>query len=226
MRSILLVCATLAMLGTTLDSKPSASDLSLIEEFDACIKLRFELPPAQPTNLGMSRAAVPPSFGQHFVPQFETTRDFVPENNREKKALAALEAAPIQAGFYLFGSTVVDAPAGAPNYRALKGPAAITGGAPRPAWYPTASNPAPSPDALPDWKAIYPVAQKAMKSFADGGSGFDTSVGTWQIAVRPIIASRQRCVACHNAPGFATKIPAELNHALGGVLYAFRRTSI
>jgi len=129
MRSILLVCATLAMLGTTLDSKPSASDLSLIEEFDACIKLRFELPPAQPTNLGMSRAAVPPSFGQHFVPQFETTRDFVPENNREKKALAALEAAPIQAGFYLFGSTVVDAPAGAPNYRALKGPAAITGGA-------------------------------------------------------------------------------------------------
>jgi hypothetical protein len=182
--------------------------------------------PAARPELGMSRAVVEPSFGQHFVPLFNATRDFMPENEREKKALAALEDVPLQAGFYFFGRAIVDAPMAPPNYRALKGPAAITEGTPRPAWYPTAINPAASADALPDWKTIYPVAQKAMKRFAEGGTGFETSIGSWQIAARPILASQQRCVACHNAPGFATRVPAELNHALGGVLYAFRRTSI
>jgi hypothetical protein len=58
-----------------------------------------------------------------------------------------------------------------------------------------------SADALPDWRTFYPLAQKATKSFADGGGGFETSIGSSQIAARPFIASQP----------------------LGGALYAFRR---
>jgi hypothetical protein len=52
-----------------------------------------------------------------------------------------------------------------------------------------------------------------MRSFHDGGAGFETKLASWDIAARPVSAW-ERCVACH---GNANR--------LGGVLYAFRRAS-
>jgi hypothetical protein len=218
----------------------SAPDLQKIDDLNTCLQKRFEASPAAPRPailgldhtdlappapaLGMTRMMpYNPSFGRHYLPQFTVTRDFGPENDSEKNALDALESVPVHVGLYLFGRAILDSRIDIPNYRALKGPAAMTQGAPRPKWYPTGLNPAALPDALPDWQEMYPLAQRAMKSFADGGTGFETSMGTWNIAVRPVVASQERCLTCHNSTAYGTGGPAVLHQALGGVIYAFRR---
>jgi hypothetical protein len=234
MRWFVLLLAVAAIAGI-------ASDLQKIDDLNNCVQIRFETPAmaapspfvAGPNHtlmagtalaLGMSRVTPNnPSFGQHYLPQFTVTRDFEPENGPEKNALDALETAPVQVGLYLFGRAILDSRIETPNYRALKGPAAVTQGGPRPTWYPTGVNPAALPDALPDWKEMYPVAQRAMKSFADGGTGFETSMGTWSVAVRPVIASQERCLTCHNSMAHGTSGAVFLNQTLGGVIYAFRR---
>jgi hypothetical protein len=58
-----------------------------------------------------------------------------------------------------------------------------------------------------------------MKSFQDGGNGFETRLDSWTIAVRLIIAAKQTCVACHNHA-------VELNQPIGGLLYAFRTVKV
>jgi hypothetical protein len=55
-----------------------------------------------------------------------------------------------------------------------------------------------------------------MKSFNDGGAGFETEMDSWSIAARPVLASQQRCLGCHDA---------SLNQPIGGVLYAYRRVA-
>ncbi len=202
--------------------RTGANDLPLIDELNECMTARFQNP--SPAGLGMNRAVGPGSFGMHYQPLVTRERDFQPENPREAKVLAAMEAEKIQVGFYLFGRAVSEANAEALNYRALKGPGAITVGTPRPAWYPGLQAAKVEPgDALPDWKAIYPLAGEAMKSFEDGGKGFATAVGSWQVAARPLLAGNERCVACHNSMGTGSGKRVELNHAVGGVLYAYRR---
>ena len=62
-----------------------------------------------------------------------------------------------------------------------------------------------------------------MRSFEDGGKGFETTFDTWNIAARPVIASQERCLMCHTGEIPGTSHAAKLNQAIGGVLYAFRR---
>ena len=201
---------------------PVAPDLRLIDRLNESVQHRFQDP--KPTSLGMSRAVSPSSFGEHFRPDMTAQTDFTPENPAEFGAIAALEEDQTQVGLYLFGAAITDSEAALLKFRALKGPGAITRGTPRPAWYPTLAKPAgPTPGALPDWNAIYPLAQKAMKSFQDGGKGFETTLDNWNIAARPVVASQARCVSCHNNPAYASKREVKLNEAIGGVLYAFRR---
>ena len=208
-----------------------ATDLKLIEDLDQCVQTRFQEP--APQSLGMSRVALPASFGQHFRPNLVTQRDFDPANEPERNAIAALEDRHMQVGFYLVGRAIASSSVANPNYRALKGPGAMTRGTPRPAWYPGTGAPAiVVPDALPDWQAIYSLGRKAMLSFEDGGKGFETTLNSWKIAARPVMASEARCVSCHNVRIFnpVTNTLSEsgdgvkLNQAIGGVLYAYRRT--
>ena len=124
------------------------------------------------------------------------------------------------------GARSCTAPARARNPRRFEGSGQKTKKTPRPAWYPALAQKKRAPaNALPDGKMIYPLAQRAMKSFEDGGTGFETSRGSWRIAARPASAWKEKCVACHNIPAFGTGMPAVLNQALGCVLYAFRSPS-
>jgi hypothetical protein len=208
---------------------PRTSDLATIDELNECVQLRFQTVPmagtAAPPALGMSRILRPASFGEHFVPKFISQRDFEPESDREREVLAKLESQSVEVGFYLFGRAILEGSAGELKPRALKGPGAMTKRTPRAAWYPSGplARVAP-PDVLPDWGTIYPLAQRAMKSFADGGSGFETSMNSWRIAARPVVATREKCIACHNNRAYGTGSPAVLQQALGGVLYAYRRS--
>jgi hypothetical protein len=197
---------------------PGSNDLGLINQLDECVQLRFQTLQADASGripLGMSRIARPSSFGQHFAPVVVSQRDFEPQSAREREVLAKLEDESVQVGFYLFGPAILAGGPEAPNPRALKGPGAMTKGTPRAAWYPTGLSVAPAPGgALPDWRTIYPLAQSAMKSFAGGGSGFETTLDSWHIAARPVLAGQQRCMSCHTGSRFQT---------LGGVFYAYRR---
>jgi len=147
----------------------SSDTLPLIDDFDRVIQQRLSEP--MPNAFGMSRIAVPSSFGKHFAPVTRNRRDFVPENDSERKAVAALESRKLAVGLYLFGELIVREDAAKFNSRALKGPGAITVHTPRPDWYPSARVAAMKEKdsaSLPNWVKIYPVAQRAMRSFQDG----------------------------------------------------------
>jgi hypothetical protein len=200
---------------------PPAADSELINRLDALVQHRFRDP--APLTLGMSRVARPVSMGTHFYPKRASSRDFQPESPVEKDVIDALEKQQTQVGFYVIGNVITSLPPSdvtLESFRALKGPAAMTRGTPRPRWYPPSRKTAAvDPNALPDWEAIYPLASTAMKTFQNGGQGFETTFGNWNIAARPVIASQQRCVTCHNS----MDLPVKLNDPIGGVLYAYRR---
>jgi hypothetical protein len=197
---------------------PGTSDLGTIDQLNECVQLRFETLAPGPGGrlaLGMSRVMRPPSMGEHFLPKFVSQRDFEPETDREKEVLAKLEQESVQVGFYLFGRAILDSVPSDLNPRSLKGPGAITKGTPRAAWYPAGFVPAAQSDALPDWQTIYPLAQKAMRSFAAGDAAFETATGSWHIAARPVMAAQSKCQQCH--ANVASGEP------IGGVFYAYRR---
>lgn len=201
---------------------PQPPDLPLIDRLDGLVQQRFQTP--LPNTLGMSRVMVPSSFGRHFQPGKIAERDFVPENPDEQEVVARLEEKGVQVGLYLFGAAITVAAPQALDFRALKGPGAVTRGTPRPAWYPSlAPGFPPQPDALPDWNAIYPLAREAMRSFQGGGKGWVGTLGGWNIAARPVVASDQRCVSCHNNQPLRTGPEAKPGEPIGGILYAFRR---
>src|SRR5262249_48139575 len=158
MRPLLLTTFACIALYATLHTNPS--DVRLIARLDEVIQRRFAALPI--TTLGMSRVVQPSSFGEHFQPVRTAERDFQPTSAVEEVLIADMERAGLQVGLYLFGAAIEKAAPDALNFRALKGPGAITKGTPRPRWYPglldvTPRIP-PSPDALPGWKTIYPVA--------------------------------------------------------------------
>lgn len=203
--------------------------LPLIEELNVSVQNRLLKP--LPKSLGMSRIMVRSSFGDHFRPLVSDRRDFAPENEQEKQVLATLEARKLQVGLYLFGESILREDSKDFSFRALKGPGAITAGTPRPKWYPGRVLRTPVPateateDVLPDWKTIYPVAQRAMRSFKDGGKGFEMEFQGWTLAARPAVAVNEKCVSCHNNKAYTQSLgDAKLGDPLGGVLYAFRPT--
>jgi hypothetical protein len=166
---------------------PKPPDLPLIDRFQEQVQLRFETP--LPEGFGMSRMVQSPSMGEHFHPVRTAERDFIPENATEREVVGKLEENGVQLGLYVFGRAILAAQPQSQDFRALKGPAAITRGTPRPAWYPGQPKISDAPaDALPDWNAVYPLAQRAMRSIQDGGAGFETRLASWDIAARPVSA--------------------------------------
>ena len=148
----------------------------------------------------MSRITTPPSMGKPFHASRGNDRDLLPENAMERELIAKLEEKRVEVGLYLFGTAVVRSAPELSDYRALKGPAAITRVTIR--------------NTLLDWKAMYPVARRAMVAFQVGGGGFESALEGWDIAVRPL-AVEKRCATCH-----------DIRRPIGGVIYAFRRAGL
>lgn len=213
--------ACIALLARNAD--PPDLQLELIRRLDGLVQTRFQDP--LPFALGMSRIMTPSSFGKHFHPAVTSQRDFQPENPAEREVIAKLEECGLQVGLYLFGAAIVSSTPENLDFRALKGPGTVTGGTPRPRWYPLLNPGVRQADALPDWNAMFPLARKAMNSFQDGGTGFETTFESCNIAARPVMASEQRCVACHNNQAFQSKVVAQLHRPIGGVLYVWREAN-
>jgi hypothetical protein len=179
-------------------SAQAPGDLLLIDRLNELVALRFRTP--VPGQLGMSRITTPSSMGKQFHAKRANDRDFSPENAMERELIAKLEENRVEVGLYLFGTAVVRSTPELSDYRALKGPAAITRVTIR--------------NTLPDWKVMYPVARRAMARLQGGGGGFESALAGWDIAVRPI-AVEQRCATCH-----------DIRRPIGGVIYAFRRAGL
>ena len=187
-----------------------SSDLLLVSRLDELLQLRLSHP--IPGSMGMSRLTVPSSMGAQFQPDRSRDVDFFAENTRERDVIRELEKNDVHVGFYVFGTSIVITASQAMDYRTLKGPAAVTRGTPRPAWYPHQTTAAAAQSgSLPDWKAIYPLARRAMQDFQNGRPSFAGSLEGWEIVARPV-ASGDQCAMCHAR-----------NRPIGGVLYAFRR---
>lgn len=202
---------------------PQLPHRDLIDGLDAVIQKRFAAP--EPSSRGMSRVAEPRSFGTHYLPQWSTPTDFRPESLEEFRAIGDLESRSIRVGLYVFGAAILRWDRRQQDFRALKGPAAITPGTVRPSWYPSLPEmrfTAPR-DALPDWTAIHPIARAAMKRFAEGGKSFEAELDGWTLLARPVPASAESCVGCHNNPNISrSPRPIALHDAIGGVLYGYR----
>ena len=184
------------------------SDPGSIRQLDELVQLRLKTP--IPGVLGMSRIATPSSRDRHFLPDRGSACDFVPENAMERKAIGKLEEQRVEVGLYVFGTAILKAKAEALDYRALKGPAIVTRGTPRPGWYPGWGKArAVRNDSLPDWNAVYPVARGSMERFKNGGREVQTTLAGWKVMARPVMGDK-RCEMCHAAG------------LIGGLMYAYR----
>jgi|SRR5580692_4171459 hypothetical protein len=199
MRTLILV--SLAAHLTLPVLTPEPNDLGRLNE---CIQRRF----LARTTFGMGR--ILPN-------QFHGVRQFRPENAAEQAVVNQLEDKGFQVALYLSGRGVLSEPALNPavaRYRyAVQGPAYITH----------------LPDAgdLPGVEALYEESRAALVAFNtcfNCGEGYDVQKGDWTVALRPLRASNQACVQCHNASGAQVKMPVKINDALGVVMYVYKHT--
>jgi hypothetical protein len=185
---------------------PKTPNSKLIDRLDQKIQARFAAPPQE---LGMSRVAMPRSFGGHFLPIPGAATDFRADTPDEQSVIRELTAGSVSVGFYVFGAAIEHSAPELHDFRALKGPAVATAVTIR--------------SAIPDWKTVYPIAREAMKSFERGAGTLEASAGDWHMVARPVPASSASCIGCHNNPliGRAGH-PILMNNAIGGVLYLYR----
>ncbi len=141
--------------------------------------------------------------------QFHGVRQFRPENATEQAVVNQIEDKGYQVALYLAGRSVLSAPAADPTvarYRyAVQGPAYITH--------------LKTPGELPGADALFEESRAALAAF-NSGEGYDVQKGDWTVALRPLRASNQACVQCHNAAGAHVK----MNDALGVVMYVYKHT--
>jgi hypothetical protein len=74
-------------------------------------------------------------------------------------------------------------------------------------------------EELPRPDSLFEASRAAFAAFDAGQAYGDIQKGDWTIALRPLRASNQACVQCHNASGARVK----MNDALGVAMYVYRR---
>jgi hypothetical protein len=190
----LLILASLAAHLTLPVTAPEPSELNRLDD---CIQHRF----LARTTFGMGRI---------LPDQFHGVRQFRPENTTEQAVVNQLDQKGYQVALYLAGRNVLDVPSPIPNlalYRyAVQGPAYITH--------------LENPEELPRPDSLFDTSRTALVAFRTGQGYSDVQKGDWTIALRPLRASNDACVQCHNAAGARVK----MNDPLGVVMYVYKHT--
>jgi hypothetical protein len=191
MRTLILV--SLAAHLTLPVTAPEPDELNRLDE---CIQRRF----LARTTFGMGR--ILPN-------QFHGVRQFRPENATEQAVVNQLTQDYYQVALYLAGRNVLNVPSAAPNlarYRyAVQGPAYIT---------PLNAEELPRPETLLE------ESRAALEGFDNNHTYGNIQKGAWTVALRPLRASNEACVQCHNAAGAHVK----MNDMLGVALYVYKHT--
>jgi hypothetical protein len=148
--------------------------------------------------------------GRVLPDQFHGVRQFRPENADEQAVVNQLREKGYQVALYLAGRNVLTDPSRnplVPSYRyAVQGPAYITH--------------LESPEELPRPDSLLEASRAALQAFSTSQSHGDTQKGGWTVLLRPLRASNEACVQCHNAAGARVK----MNDALGVVMYVYKHT--
>jgi hypothetical protein len=168
-----------------------------LSQLNECIQHRFQ----DRTSFGMRR--ILPN-------QFHGVRLFRPENPTERAVVTKLEQQGYQVALYLAGRSVMTAPPptpALPPYRyAVQGPAYITRFR--------------NADELPGPDALFEDSRTALAAFKTG-RGYDIQKGDWTVAMRPLRATNEACVQCHNSVGANVK----MNDPLGVVMYVYKHNT-
>jgi hypothetical protein len=163
---------------------------SELNQLNDCIQRRF-----------LARTA----FGmQRILPnQFHGVRQFRPENAAEQAVVNQLGQDGYQVALYLAGRNVLSA--ASPNslllpYRySVQGPAYIT---------------RVNPEELPRPEMLLEESRAAFIK----DQGYEIKNSGWTVALRPLRASNEACVQCHNAAGANVK----MNDTLGVAMYVYK----
>jgi hypothetical protein len=192
MRTLILV--SLAAHLTLPVTAPEPDELNRLDE---CIQRRF----MARTTFGMSR--ILPN-------QFHGIRQFSPENAAEQAVVSQLDQKGYQVALYLAGRNVLAVPPMAPNLAAyrffVQGPAYITRHL--------------HPEELPRPETLLDESRTALQAFNTGQGSDAFQKGDWTVALRPLRASNEACVQCHNAAGAHVK----MNDTLGVAMYVYKHT--
>jgi hypothetical protein len=133
--------------------------------------------------------------------QYHGIRMFQPENASELAVVDQIRKKGYELVVFLAGRSVLSTPLPI----GVLGPAAVTS--------------VRDPKQLPGPATLLPESRAALASFQTG-EGYDIRMGDWTVAMRPLRASNEGCVACHSARTAETGI--RLGDALGVLMYAFR----
>jgi hypothetical protein len=144
------------------------------------------------TSFGMSRIA---------LPQYHGLRTFQPENPNELAVVEQIRKKGYELAVFLAGRSVLSSPLP----MGVQGPALVTN--------------LRDPKQLPLPSALLPESRAALASFQTG-DGYDVRMGDWTVAMRPLRAANEGCIACHTARTAQTDL--HIGDALGVVMYVFR----
>jgi hypothetical protein len=190
----ILILVSLAAHFTLPLATPEPDELNRLDD---CIQRRF----LARTTFGMGRV---------LPDQFRGVRQFRPENADEQAVVNQLREKGYQVALYLAGRNVLTDPSRnplLPSYRyAVQGPAYITH--------------LEKPEELPRPDSLLEASRAALAAFNAGQAYRNIQKGDWTVALRPLRASNEACVQCHNAAGAHVKI----SDALGVVMYVYKRT--
>ncbi len=164
-----------------------------IPQLNECIQARF----LDATAFGMRR----------ILPyEFHGVRVFRPENATEGAVVDRLQQQNYEVALYLAGRGILTPPTPLdfPRRDRVQGPAYITR--------------LGNPEELPGPEALLEESRRALISFQKG-DGYDIHTSGWTVSMRPLRATSDKCVACHNTPGL------KIGDALGVAMYVYRKSS-
>lgn len=165
--------------GLIPSQEPADSGAELIAALDDCIQQRF--------------LDVDKGFGyRRLVRPGDTPHRFKPENAKELAVVDYLTRHKLDVVLYLAGRGIIEP---SPNSKevdsiaakVIKGPVRITPGDKQVA-------------GLPTLKQLWDHGQQAMHVF-HGSDNYDFNLGEWKFVVRPVRASDQSCLKCHQPNG-------------------------
>jgi len=127
--------------------------------------------------------------------EYHNARIFQPENSDERAVVDQIQKKGYELAVFLADRNVLP----------VQGPALVT----------TFRD----PKQLPASAALLPESRAALASFQTG-DGYDIRMGEWTVAMRPLRASNEGCIACHTARTAQTDL--HIGDALGVLMYVFK----